>query len=210
MNAILLFKGLYYYLCSVALYVTLYALTCFHYISEKPTVTFSCLSLNKVNEGGNFTCVCKGIGGNPPANVTWFKDDVQIVGPGKEKQTLTFSNIGRTASGKYKCVAQSHTLTDEKAIEIIVYYAVPPTVISFTSTPAESVVFGESVVITCEAIAVPVPSYTIIHNNTEIVSTHKTFIINDLTYSHAGPYKCIAANHLGNSSKILNLSVTGS
>ena len=87
--------------------------------------------------------------------------------------------------------------------------AVPPTVISFTSTP-ENVVFGESVVIKCEAIAVPIPSYIIIHNNTEIVSTHKTYIMTDLTYSHAGLYKCIAANHLGNSSKILNLSVTGS
>ena len=72
---------------------------------------------------------------------------------------------------------------------------VPLIVISFTSTP-ESVVFGESVVITCEAIAVPVPSYTIIHNSTEIVSTHKTFIITDLTYSHAGLYECTAANHL--------------
>ena len=90
-------------------------------VAEKPTVTFGCPSLNKVNEGGNFTCVCIGIGGNPPANVTWFKDDVQIGGPGKEKQTLTFRNIGRTASGKYKCEAQSHTLTDEKSIEIIVY-----------------------------------------------------------------------------------------
>ena len=87
--------------------------------------------------------------------------------------------------------------------------AVPPRVISFTSTP-EEVVFGESVVITCEAIAVPIPSYTIIHNNTEIVSVHKTCIITHLTYSHAGPYKCIAANLLGNSSKILNLSVAGS
>ena len=113
-------KGLYD-LYSVAHYVALHALTCFYYISEKPTVTFGCPSLNTVNEGGNFTCVCKGIGGNPSANVTWFKDDVQIDGPGKEKQTLTFSNIGRTASGEYKCVAQSHTLRDERPIEIIVY-----------------------------------------------------------------------------------------
>ena len=81
--------------------------------------------------------------------------------------------------------------------------------ISFTSTP-ETVLFGKSVVITCEAIAVPIPSYTIIHNNTEIVSTHKTFIITDLTYNHAGSYQCIAANRVGNSSRILNLTVTGS
>ena len=86
--------------------------------------------------------------------------------------------------------------------------AIPPVVISLTSTP-ENVVFGESVVITCEAIAVPLPSYTIIHNGTDIVSTHKTYIITVLEYSRAGSYKCIAANQLGNSSKTFNLTVAG-
>ena len=80
--------------------------------------------------------------------------------------------------------------------------------ISLTSTP-ENVVFGESVVITCEAIAVPLPSYTIIHNDTDIVSTHKTYIITVLEYSRAGFYKCIATNQLGNSSKTFSLSVAG-
>jgi hypothetical protein len=74
-----------------------------------------------VNEGDNVTCVCRGKGGNPPANVTWYKDGVQIGGTGKEEQTLTLSNVFKTASGTYKCVAKSHTLTDEKSIEIIVY-----------------------------------------------------------------------------------------
>ena len=40
---------------------------------------------------------------------------------GKEEQRLAFSNIDQTASGTYKCVAKSHSLTDEKSIEIIVY-----------------------------------------------------------------------------------------
>jgi hypothetical protein len=81
-------------------------------------------------------------------------------------------------------------------------------VISFTSTP-ENVVFGESVVITCEAIAVPLPSYTIIHNDTEVISTHKTYIITVLKYSHAGSYQCIATSILGNSSKAFILSAGG-
>ncbi|CAB4029026.1 opioid-binding cell adhesion molecule isoform X4 [Paramuricea clavata] len=123
----------------------------FHYISENPTVTLSCSSPVTVNEGDNVTCICRGKGGNPSANVTWYdKGGVQIVGTGKEEQTLTLSNVVNTASGTYKCVAKSHTLTDEKSIEIIVYNAVPPTVISLRSTP-ENVVFGESIVITCEA-----------------------------------------------------------
>ncbi|CAB3980049.1 matrix-remodeling-associated 5 [Paramuricea clavata] len=62
--------------------------------------------------------------------------------------------------------------------------------------------------IMCEAIAVPLPSYTIIHNDTEVVSTHNTHIITVLKYSDAGSYKCIATSILGNSSKTFSLSVT--
>ena len=76
-----------------------------------------------MGEGDNVTCVCRGEGGNPPANVTWFKDDVQIGETEKEEQKLTFSNVSRTESGTYKCVAQSHAnsmFVDEKTNEIIV------------------------------------------------------------------------------------------
>ncbi|XP_028399308.1 contactin-4-like [Dendronephthya gigantea] len=83
---------------------------------------------------------------------------------------------------------------------------IPPTVISFTSIPKKTLL-GESVVITCEALAVPLPRYTIIHNDTVVVSTHKTYIITVLKYSQAGSYKCIATNQFGNSSQAFNLSV---
>jgi hypothetical protein len=57
-------------------------------------VTINCSSAVIVNEGDDFTCVCRGEGGNPPANVTWYdKDGVQIGGTGKEEQTLTRSNV---------------------------------------------------------------------------------------------------------------------
>ena len=93
----------------------------FFYISAKPTLTLSCSSLVKVNEGDNFTCVCRGEDGDPAASVTWYKDGKQISRTGKEKKQLTLTNVDKTASGTYKCVAQSHTLTDERSIEIIVY-----------------------------------------------------------------------------------------
>jgi hypothetical protein len=81
-------------------------------------------------------------------------------------------------------------------------------VTSFTSNP-ENAVFGEAVVIICEAIAVPLPSYTIIHNDTDIVSFRKTYIITHLEYGHSGSYRCIAKNNFGNRSKTMSLSVTG-
>jgi hypothetical protein len=93
----------------------------FHYISEKPTVTFNCSRPIIVNEGDDVKCQCRGEGGNPPADVTWYKGSNKIGGTGREEQTLTFTNVNKTASGTYKCVAKSHTLTDEKSIEVIVY-----------------------------------------------------------------------------------------
>jgi hypothetical protein len=85
-------------------------------------VTFSCSSPETVNEGDDFKCACRGEGGNPPADVTWYtKDGVQIGETGKEEQTLTLNNVNGTDNGTYKCVAQSHiNATDEKSIEIIV------------------------------------------------------------------------------------------
>ena len=90
-------------------------------ILDVPTVTVNCSSLITINEGDDVTCECKDEGGNPPADVTWFKDGKQIGEIGKKKKTITLSNVDKTASGRYKCVAQSHTLTDERSIEIIVY-----------------------------------------------------------------------------------------
>ena len=84
-------------------------------------MTFTCSSRIILNEGDNVTCVCRGKGGNPPADVTWFKDGVQIGETEKEEQKLTLSNVSKTASGIYKCLAQSYTLTDKKSVEIIVY-----------------------------------------------------------------------------------------
>ena len=98
----------------------------------KPTETINCRSFDTVDEGckdftvdegKNFTCVCRGENGNPPASVTWYKDGVQIGTTEKEEQTLTRSNVTETDSGTYKCVAQSHTLTltEEKSVVVKVY-----------------------------------------------------------------------------------------
>ena len=72
-----------------------------------------------VNEDDDITCVCKGQGGNPPANVTWYKDCVQVGETGKEEQTLIRRNISEADRGIYTCVAQSHiNMTDEKSINV--------------------------------------------------------------------------------------------
>ncbi|CAB4023289.1 B-cell receptor CD22-like [Paramuricea clavata] len=176
------------------------------YILEKPNVTFSCSNPYTINEGDNSTCVCRGEDGNPPANVTWYdKNGVQIGVTGKEGQTLPLSNVSATDRGNYTCRAQSHTLADNKSIEVKIRLNFKPSNTNIMFTPKRAVV-GESVTITCISEGFPEPSYSIIHNATE-VSTNKTYTIDDMQHRHAGIYTCVAMNKLGNDSASGNLTV---
>ena len=85
----------------------------------------TCSSPVTVVEGNDLTCECQGQGGNPPANVTWFKDDIQIGETGKEEQTLTRRNVSAADSGTYQCVAESYPdakFKDEGLITVIVKF----------------------------------------------------------------------------------------
>ena len=73
-----------------------------------------------MNEGDYFVCECKGTGGNPRADVTWYKDNTQIV-TGKETAILLFPNVHKDNSGAYRCEAKSHEKAKNGAsIELIV------------------------------------------------------------------------------------------
>ena len=71
-----------------------------------------------VGEGEDLTCVCKGVGGNPPAKESWYKDDGTTY---VENAVLRLHNVNKTNNRTYKCVVQSYTLKDEKSVEVIVY-----------------------------------------------------------------------------------------
>ena len=90
------------------------------YSVAKPIVTVSCSSPTTVVEGDNFTCECKGTNGNPPADVTWYKDSTQIGDTGKEKAILPLSNVSRGDNGTYTCEAKSLDETNETAVALIV------------------------------------------------------------------------------------------
>ena len=99
-----------------------------HYILEKPSVSVICPSSITLNEGDDFTCVCGSESGNPPGNVTWFKDDALINETATENQMLTLSNVDGTASGYYTCLTLDRKFKDRKTIEMRVnckydYYA---------------------------------------------------------------------------------------
>ncbi|XP_028407291.1 deleted in malignant brain tumors 1 protein-like [Dendronephthya gigantea] len=86
--------------------------------TERPNVTVNCSSFIAVNLGDDITCLCEGKGGKPPANVTWYKDGVQFGDTEQEQNVLNLSNVSETDNGTYTCVGKSHTLTDEKSIEV--------------------------------------------------------------------------------------------
>jgi hypothetical protein len=84
---------------------------------------------------------------------------------------------------------------------------VKPRKTAITFTP-EKVVVGKSVTITCESNGFPEPSYTIVHNDTEI-SNEKTLNVSEVEWSQAGLYQCVAINKLGRNSKSYCLTVVG-
>jgi hypothetical protein len=73
-----------------------------------------------LNQRDHFACECKGQGGNPPANVTWYKENELIVS-GKEEAILRLPNVDKDDSGTYRCEAKSHEQAKkETTIKLIV------------------------------------------------------------------------------------------
>ncbi len=84
-------------------------------------MTINCSSLIKLIEGDDFTCVCRGEGGNPPANVTWFRNGRQFGEIRTENNTLTRTNVDETDNVTYTCFAQSYAdpmFDDSKSVVV--------------------------------------------------------------------------------------------
>ena len=62
----------------------------------------NCSNPTTVNQSDYFACECKGTDGNPPADVTWYKDNLKIV-TGKERAILRFPDVDEDDSGTYRC-----------------------------------------------------------------------------------------------------------
>ena len=74
-----------------------------------------------MNQSDNFTCKCKGADGNPPADVTWYKDNTKIGATGKEEAILSLSDVDKDDNGTYRCEGRSHERAkNETSVELIV------------------------------------------------------------------------------------------
>ena len=84
-------------------------------------MTVNCSSLITLNASGYFACECKGKGGNPLADVTWYKGNEQKGDTGTEEAILRLTNVNKNDNGTYTCVAKSHEKAKNvAAIELLV------------------------------------------------------------------------------------------
>ena len=63
------------------------------------------------SEGGNVTLSCKA-DGNPVPTISWTRNGFPVDGSGRisfseDKKQLTITNVSRTDSGEYQCVASN-------------------------------------------------------------------------------------------------------
>ena len=66
-------------------------LTLFYFtIRITPKISINCSNPTTVIQSDNVACECKGRDGNPPADVTWYKDDA-LIGDSGEKKSHFFS-----------------------------------------------------------------------------------------------------------------------
>ena len=91
---------------------------CFYCTVVKAIIALSCADTVELDEGEDFTCECNGTDGNPPANVTWYKDGRPIA-TGKKHARLVLKNLQEKDSGTYQCVAMSDdNAKNVKSIEV--------------------------------------------------------------------------------------------
>ena len=82
-------------------------------------MTVNCSGLITVGEDDDLKCLCKGENGNPPADVIWYDSKGNAIGQKEKKQkTLDLKSLAELDEGTYTCKAQSHTLMDEKSIDV--------------------------------------------------------------------------------------------
>lgn len=83
-------------------------------------MSISCSGSITAIEGDRILCACKEEVGNPPSNLTWYKNGKKFGVTTKKENRLVRNELKRDGSGTFKCVAQSEKLADEKSFQLSV------------------------------------------------------------------------------------------
>ncbi|XP_063787536.1 intercellular adhesion molecule 5-like [Pseudophryne corroboree] len=133
-----------------------------------------------------FHCKAKGY---PSPTVTCKKDDV-------EYNTMQKYTSSKNMSGNYHCRAENFNETSKTVTVIVEYEPETPSIIA---QPSTSVFEGANLTLTCDADAVPPPTYSWHTPASQVTYLHdnRTIQIRDVKISHEGYYMCIAQNKHG-------------
>ncbi|KAL9951088.1 hypothetical protein ACROYT_G043684 [Oculina patagonica] len=170
-----------------------------------------------IPERDNVTLTCNA-DGNPEPTISWTRngypldtsEDSRITFSENKKQ-LIITNVKRTDSGEYRCVAKDSLGNDTSTAATLNIQYTP----EFSKHPKDTKTSeGEDIVFTCSVEGNPAPSVRWTRNgdrlnlatNTRIrpatINNTHTLTITDVRLSDAGQYGCVANNSVGSSSSI--------
>jgi len=157
--------------------------------------------------------------GNPPPTYRWFKNGDMATALGFAPN-LTLA-VSVNTIGRYTCVARVPGYPEIRASSRV-YQRGPPRILRTTERPAvQSGALGETLQLTCEAFALPVPDNILWEYNDHPVSSKtehyqvlterrrdglvSTLVIKDSVISDFGSYNCSVRNAYGEDSLIVHL-----
>ncbi|XP_057187991.1 B-cell receptor CD22-like isoform X1 [Triplophysa rosa] len=155
-------------------------------------VTASISSSGVIVEGDSVNLTCSSES-NPPANISWFKEETSV-GSGN---IYSISNIRSDHSGQYKCKARNELGERNAALTLNVLY--PPRNVSASISSSGVIVEGDSVTLTCSSESnPPVHNYSWFkENQTSSVGSGQTFSISNINSRLSGWFYCVAQNEVG-------------
>ncbi|XP_066015791.1 hemicentin-1-like isoform X2 [Pocillopora verrucosa] len=158
-------------------------------------------------EGSNLTLFCNATG-NPAPIISWTKDGSPTknnsrIRFSKHNRLLTISNVNRTDSGHYRCVAKNSLGNNTSNVSAINIQYKP----EITSHPKSvDIQEGGNVTFSCNYTANPSPTTSWTKDESPITNdsrisysvVNKVLTITNVNRKDSGEYRCEASNKLGN------------
>ncbi|XP_022085366.1 hemicentin-1-like isoform X2 [Acanthaster planci] len=186
------------------------------HVLSPPSITEQPLSPNlNVTVGSTIAINCEAEG-LPPPTIHWLRDGNQLRSSGANyvidsSGSLTLQRISVNDQGQYVCVASNIAGNSTKTIYLNVQ--VPPSIQE--SGPIDlTVLVGNSIDLSCEALGIPAPEVTwqkdgvqLRQNSQLIFLPSGSLRVQQADQMNTGTYMCVASNAAGSTSKVITLTV---